>query len=60
MAEPNPAAAKMANPVAAAQRAKPILAAVQRAEPSPAAEIEMDSRCGDRTHGVGFLSVMEV
>ena len=50
MAEPNPAAAKMADPVAAAQRA----------EPSPAAEIEMDSCCGGRTHGVGFLSVMEV
>ena len=60
MAEPNPAAAKMADPVAAAQRVEPILAAAQRAEPSPAAEIEMDSRCGGRTHGVGFLSVMEV
>ena len=51
MAEPNPAAAKMADPVAAAQRVEPILAA---------AKIEMDSRCGGRTHGVGFLSVMEV
>ena len=60
MAEPNPAAAKMADPVAAAQRAEPSLAVTQRAEPSPAAEIEMDSRCGGRTHGVGFLSVMEV
>lgn len=60
MAEPNPAAAKMADPVAAAQRVEPILAAAQRAHPSPAAEIEMDSRCGGRTHGVGFLSVMEV
>ena len=60
MAEPNPAAAKMADPVAAAQRVEPILAAAQRAQPSPAAEIEMDSRCGGRTHGVGFLSVMEV
>ena len=69
MAEPNPAAAKMADPVAAvkladpvaaAQRVEPILAAAQRAHPSPAAEIEMASRCGGRTHGVGFLSVMEV
>ena len=60
MAEPNPAAAKMADPVAAAQRVEPILAAAQRAHPSPAAEIEMESRCGGRTHGVGFLSVMEV
>ena len=60
MAEPNPAAAKMADPVAAAQRAEPILAAVQRAVPSPAAEIEMDSRCGGRSHGVCFLAVMEV
>ncbi len=60
MAEPNPAAAKMADPVAAARRVEPILAAAQRAHPSPAAEIEMDSRCGGRTHGVGFLSVMEV
>ena len=60
MAEPNPAVAKMADPVAAAQRAEPCQAAAQRAEPNPAAEIEMDSRCGGRTHGVGFLSVMEV
>jgi hypothetical protein len=30
------------------------------ADPSPAAEIEIDSRCGGRTHGVGFLEVMEV
>ena len=70
MTEPNPAAGKMADPVAvaqraepilvAAQRAEPILAAAQRAHPSPAAEIEMESRCGGRTHGVGFLSVMEV
>ena len=54
MAEPNLAAAKMADPVAAAQRVEPILAAAQRAHPSPAAEIEMDSRCAGRTHGVGF------
>ena len=72
MAEPNLAAAKMADPVAAAQRVEPILAAAQRVEPilaaakmadqrpSPAAEIEMDSRCGGRTHGLGFSSVMEV
>ena len=60
MAEPNPAAAKMADPVPAAQRAEPSLAAAQRAEPSPAAEIEMDSHYGGRTHGVGFLLVMEV
>ena len=60
MAEPNPAAAKMVDPVAAAQRVEPILAAAQRAEPSPAAEIKMDSRWGGCTHGVGFLSVMEV
>ena len=60
MAEPNPAAAKMADPVAAAQMVEPILAAAQRAEPSLVAEIEMDSRCGGHTHGVGFLSVMEV
>ena len=50
----------MADPVVAAQRVEPILAAAQRAHPSPAAEIEMESRCGGRTHGLGFLSVMEV
>ena len=59
MAEQNPAAVKMADPVAA-QRAEPIMAVAQRAEPSPAAEIEMDSLRGGHTHGVGFLSVMEV
>ena len=54
MAEPNLAAAKMAEP-AAAQRVELSLVTAQRAEPSPAAEIEMDSRCGGGTHGVGFL-----
>ena len=28
------------------------------ADPSLAAEIEMDSRCGGCSHGVGFLQVM--
>jgi hypothetical protein len=30
------------------------------ADPSSAAEIEMDSCCGGRSHGKGFLEVMEV
>ena len=60
MAEPNPAAAKMADPEVAAQRAEASLAAAQRTEPSPAAEIEMDSHCGGRTRGVGFFEVTEV
>jgi hypothetical protein len=34
--------------------------AAEMADPSPTAEIEMDSRCGGRSHGEGFLEVIEV
>ena len=38
---------------------------MKAADPSPAAEIEvkeavLDSRCGGRCHGVGFLELMQV
>jgi hypothetical protein len=34
--------------------------AAETIDPSPTAEIEMDSRCGGRSYGEGFLEVMEV